>query len=130
MNRFVTTVLALAFSLGSAVAASAAEKTIELAQFGAGGAKLSVNVVSQCIGNDPYFRIINEGAEWPRVVQLELVNTAENKVVMKRNMRMKPGQKASFRLPVNQIGKGEYGLRLKPSWYEREVDYDARVDCK
>jgi len=130
VKRLVPGLFVLSLSLAGGTAASAAETTIELAQLATGGARLAVNIESRCMGSDPYFRVVNEGAEWPRVVRLELVNTTENRIVMKRSMRMKPKQIASFRLPANQLGKGEYGLRLKPSWYDRKVDYDARLDCK
>lgn len=116
--------LPLALGFPSAPAGAA-----ELAQAVNSG-PMKVNVETQCVEGRPYFRIINEGEDWPRLAELEIVRIDDQSIIVKRSMRMKSGQNASFKLPVGKLGQGEYGLRLNPSWYERDVDYDARIACK
>lgn len=130
MIRFVQLMTGLSVLGCLSTPAYAAVSVIELAQLAGGtAAAMTVDVESRCVEGHPYFRIVNTEQDWPQQVQLEIVRIADQKVIIQRNMRMKSGQNASFRLPTDKVGKGEFGIRLKPNWYDRQVDYDARVSC-
>lgn len=131
MKRFTQLMTGLSVLGCLSTPASATVSVIELAQLAGGtaAAAMTVDVESKCLEGQPYFRIVNAGQDWPQQVQLEIIRIADQKIIVQRNMRMKSGQNASFRLPSNKVGTGEFGIRLKPKWYDRQVDYDARVSC-
>lgn len=131
MNRF-SHLMAMVAVLSCFASPAFAEVTeIELAQVAGtvSAAAMTVDVESKCVEGQPYFRVINAGLDWPQLVQLEIIRIADQKIIVQRNMRMKNGQNATFRLPTDRVGKGEFGIRLKPKWYDRQVDFDARVSC-
>ena len=101
---------------------------VELASIG-GGDPLAVKVTYECSGENPTFTLVNEGDDWTKVASIEIVRIDDDMRIIRRSMRMNAGQKATFRLPAKKVGKGEFGLVLRPSWYEREVGYDARLRC-
>ena len=51
------------------------------------------------------------------------------KLISKRRMRLKYGQRASFKIKTSQLPSGRVGLWVKPGWYKRDFDYDATVRC-
>jgi len=93
------------------------------------GDPIAVNIAYECIGENPTFTLVNKGNDWAKVASIEIVRIDDDMRIVRRSMRMKAGQKATFRLPAKKVGQGEFGLILRPSWYEREVDYDARIRC-
>ena len=123
---------ALVLTTTLAVTASADAASVELAQTansGAQRAKIDVEVETKCVDGNPYFRIVNRGEEWPEPAELKVLRTENQEIVVSRLMRMKTGQNATFKLPTDRLGRGEYGVRLEPSWYDRDAGYDARQSC-
>lgn len=120
-------VVALAITL-AASPALANHTVVELAGI-EGGEPVTIEVAYECIGENPIFTLVNNGSDWTRVASIEIVLIDDDRQIFLRSMRMKAGQKATFRLPTKKVGQGEFGLILHPSWYARNAGYDARINC-
>tara|TARA_R110000787_G_scaffold186397_5_gene298066 strand:- start:12408 stop:12797 length:390 start_codon:yes stop_codon:yes gene_type:complete len=101
---------------------------VELASIGDGD-PISIKVTYECSGENPTFTLVNKGDDWTKLASIEIVRIDDDMQIVRRSIRMKAGQKATFRLPAKKVGQGEFGLVLRPSWYEREAGYDARIRC-
>ncbi len=119
---------AVAAMLFVATPAFAEHVYVELASIG-GGDPISVKVTYECSGENPIFTLVNKGNDWAKVASVEIVRIDDDMRIVRRSMRMNAGQKATFRLPTKKVGQGEFGLFLRPSWYEREAGFDARIRC-
>jgi len=116
--------------IGLSASSKAAESPQQSAQTAAAGF-LKLEIMTACKGEHAFFRVRNAGEAWPKTstFAIYLNGSKGRKLVAKRRMRLKDGQRASFRIKTNKLPKGELGLWIKPGWYQREFGYDATVDC-
>ena len=105
----------------------------ERAQVAAGHLKMDIMV--NCQDGNAVFRIKNVGNAWPKTSTFAIYNMRKKgnkrvrKLISKRRMRLKGGQRASFKIKTANLPTGRVGLWVKPDWYKREFDYDATVSC-
>ncbi len=96
---------------------------------------LKMDIMVNCQDGDAVFRIKNVGDAWPKTSTFAIYNMRKKgkkrvrKLISKRRMRLKVGQRASFKIKTNQLPSGRVGLWVKPDWYKRDFDYDATVRC-
>ncbi len=96
---------------------------------------LKMDIMAQCQDGNAVFRIKNVGNAWPKTSTFAIYNMRKKgkkrvrKLISNRRMRLKDGQRVSFRIKTAQLPTGRVGLWVKPGWYEREFDYDATVSC-
>lgn len=92
-------------------------------------AGFSVAVGSECKGSVAVFNIVNKGDDWPKTGTFAIYDTAKDKLVMKRELRLVHGQKATFK--VRRADRmGDVGLAIDPSWFRRAPGFDAMVRCR
>jgi len=103
-------------------------KTVQMAQSTARNLKLSVKSI--CKNGDAYFQVTNNGKTWPRPSKISLYRTNADTLVSQRRMRLKPGQKASFKIKKAAKTGLEIGLWVQPEWFTRPFKYDAKVTCR
>lgn len=124
--RYVLSALALVvITNGPAFANSSGPQ--QLAQASAGSLQLKVKTI--CKNGDAYFQIINEGKEWPKAGKISLYRTNADTMVSQRRMRLKNGQKASFKVKKAAKTGAEIGLWVDPGWFKRPFKYDAKITC-
>ena len=105
----------------------------ERAQAAAGPLKMDIMV--NCQDGNAVFRIKNVGEAWPKTSTFAIYNMRKKgnkrvrKLISNRRMRMKDGQRVSFRIKTAKLPTGRVGLWVKPGWYKREFHYDATVSC-
>ena len=105
----------------------------ERAQAAAGLLKMDIMV--NCQDGNAVFRIKNVGEAWPKTSTFAIYNMRKKgnkrvrKLISNRRMRLKDGQRVSFRIKTAKLLTGRVGLWVKPDWYKREFDYDATVSC-
>ncbi|MBC8338434.1 MAG: hypothetical protein H8E39_07060 [Alphaproteobacteria bacterium] len=136
MKRYCKHALAVFASIaitGLATASSATESAPESAQATAG--ILKMNIVVNCQDGNATFRVKNIGDAWPKTSTFAIYNMRKEgkkrlrRLISKRNMRLKDGQRASFRIKTENLPSSRLGLWVKPGWYQRDFDYDAVVNC-
>jgi len=103
-------------------------ETPQIAQSTARNLKLSVKSI--CKNGDAYFQVTNNGKTWPRPSKISLYRTNADTLVSQRRMRLKPGQKASFKVKKAAKTGLEIGLWVQPEWFTRPFKYDAKVTCR
>jgi hypothetical protein len=90
---------------------------------------VKIEVATTCEEGEAVFTILSRGDTWPAMGKVAVYRTEGQVLVIQRNMRMKTGQQASFR--VKGVGAGaEVGLWVEPTWYQRPFAYDAIVTCQ
>ncbi len=96
---------------------------------------LKMDIMVQCQDGNAVFRIRNVGDAWPKTSTFAIYNMRKEgkkrlrKLISKRRMRLKDGQRASFKIKTGKLPTGRVGLWVKPGWYQRDFDYDATVSC-
>ncbi len=101
----------------------------------AAASHLKMDIMVNCQDGNAVFRIKNVGNAWPKTSTFAIYNMRKKgkkrvrKLISKRRMRLKDGQRASFKIKTAKLPTGRVGLWVKPGWYEREFDYDATVSC-
>ncbi len=101
----------------------------------AAASHLKMDIMVNCQDGNAVFRIKNVGEAWPKTSTFAIYNMRKKgkkrvrKLISNRRMRLKDGQRVSFRIKTAQLPTGRVGLWVKPGWYEREFDYDATVSC-
>lgn len=107
---------------GSAYAAESAQTTAGF---------LRMEIMTNCKNGNAFFRVRNAGEAWPKSSTFALYHVGKGgkKLIAKRRIRLKDGQRASFRVKAGKLPDGPIGLWIQPGWYEREFAYDATVDC-
>ncbi|NQV83142.1 MAG: hypothetical protein HQ494_04910 [Rhodospirillales bacterium] len=132
MKRFNKHALAVFASIAvtGLATASMAEESAQAA-----ASLLKMNVVANCQDGSATFRIKNIGDDWPKTSTFAIYNMRKEgtkrfrKLISKRQMRLKDGQRASFKIKTENLPTGRLGLWVKPGWYARDFDYDAVVSC-
>ena len=136
MKRYRKHALAVFASItlaGSATASFATESAPESAQVSPG--VLNMNIAVDCQDGSAMFKIRNVGDAWPKTSTFAIYNMRKKgkkrlrRLISKRNMRLKDGQRASFRIKTENLPTSRLGLWVKPGWYQRDFDYDAVVNC-
>lgn len=132
MKRYRKHALAVFASIaitGLATASSAEES----AQATAG--ILKMNIMVNCQDGNATFRVKNIGDAWPKTSTFAIYNMRKKgkkrlrRLISKRRMRLKDGQRASFKIKTGNLPTSRLGLWVKPGWYKRDFDYDAVVSC-
>ena len=101
----------------------------------AAASHLKMDIMVNCQNGNAVFRIKNVGSAWPKTSTFAIYNMRKKgnkrvrKLISKRRMRLKGGQRASFNIKTAKLPTGRVGLWVKPGWYKREFDYDATVSC-
>lgn len=96
---------------------------------------LKIDIMAQCQDGNAVFRIKNVGNAWPKTSTFAIYNMRKKgkkrlrKLISKRRMRLKDGQRASFKIKTGRLPSGRVGLWVKPDWYQRDFDYDATITC-
>jgi hypothetical protein len=110
---------------GIATAALAAESAQATAGF------LKMNVSANCVDGNAFFRVKNVGEDWPKTSTFAIYNMRKKsrKLISKRRMRLKDGQRASFKIKTAKLPTARLGLWVKPGWYKRPFIYDATIKC-
>ena len=118
-----------AFSVIAITVIATAAMAVESAQTTAG--ILKMNISANCEDGDVFFRVQNVGEDWPKTSTFAIYNMRKKsrKLISKRRMRLKDGQRASFRIKTAKLPTGRLGLWIKPSWYKRPFVYDATIRC-
>ncbi len=114
------------FAISGLTTASIADESAQ-----AGVARLKIDVSANCKGEDAYFRIRNSGEAWPKTSTFRIYNMrkGKRKLISKRRMRLKDGQRASFKIRTAKLPTNRVGILVKPGWYQREFAYDATIRC-
>ncbi len=118
-------------ALGLALTAAASEsKSAEMAQ--AATSALKLNVATACDNGNATFQVKNAGQDWPKSSTFAIyrIGSGAKQMISKRRMRLKDGQKASFKVKASKNTTGRLALWVKPSWYRRAFNYDATVSCR
>ncbi|MFQ5765507.1 MAG: hypothetical protein ACE5GT_11300 [Rhodospirillales bacterium] len=118
-----------AFASATIISLSASAFAEESAQTAAGF--LRMEIMTNCKNGNAFFRVRNAGEAWPKSSTFAIYHVGKNgrKLIAKRRMRLKDGQRASFRIKAGRFPSGQIGLWIKPGWYEREFGYDATISC-
>jgi hypothetical protein len=132
MKRYRSNVLAVFTSIviGGIATASSAQESAQ-----ATGGILKMNIMVNCQDGSATFRVKNVGETWPKTSTFAIYSMRKDgnrrlrKLISKRRMRLKDGQRASFRIKTGNLPTGRLGLWVKPDWYNRDFDYDAVVSC-
>jgi len=94
-------------------------------------APVALNISTSCRNGETVFTTENRGGDWPASGQFQIYRIGTDaQVVSSRRMRLKKGQKASFKIAASKSPTGQLGLFVKPSWYERPFAYDATATCR
>ncbi len=118
--------VAIAGFVTASIAAESAQATAGL---------LKMEIMTNCQDGNAFFRVKNAGSDWPKTSTFAIYNLRKKgnkrvrKLIAKRRMRLKDGQRASFKIKTASLPTGRLGLWVKPSWYEREFAYDATISC-
>ena len=132
MNRYHRYALAAFVSI-AVTGVTATTFAEERAQ--AAASHLKMDIMVNCQGGNAVFRIKNVGDAWPKTSTFAIYNMRKKgkkrvrKLISKRRMRLKDGQRVSFKIKTAKLPTGRVGLWVKPDWYKREFDYDATVSC-
>jgi len=98
---------------------------------GAAPAPVALNISTSCRDGETVFTTENRGGDWPASGQFQIYRIGtDDQVVSSRRMRLKKGQKASFKIAASKSPTGQLGLFVKPSWYERAFAFDATATCR
>jgi hypothetical protein len=92
---------------------------------------LRMEIMSNCTGGNAFFRVRNAGEAWPKSGTFAIYHLTKKgkRLISKRRMRLKDGQRASFKVKTAKLPSGRLGLWIKPGWYKRAFAYDATVNC-
>lgn len=106
----------------SALAAEAAQATASV---------LKMEIMTNCQDGNALFRVRNAGDAWPKTSTFAIYHMGKDgqTLIAKRAMRLKNGQRASFRIKAEKYAEGRLGLYVEPGWYKRDFSYDATVSC-
>ena len=123
----ITTVAVAA--LASASPMSDAAEAAESAQAGVGALKMEI--MTNCQDGNAVFRVRNAGEAWPKLSNITIYHVGKDGTtqIAKRAMRLKDGQRASFKVSMDKYPDGQLGLWVEPGWYKRDFAYDATVTC-
>ena len=132
MKRYRSHALAVFASIaitGLATASSAKESAQATSSI------LKMNIMVNCQDGSTTFQVRNVGEAWPKTSTFAIYsmrkkgNKRLRRLISKRRMRLKDGQRASFRIKTENLPTGRLGMWVKPDWYKRDFDYDAVVSC-
>ena len=132
MKRFRSHALAVFASIaitGLSTASSAEESAQATASI------LKMNIMVNCQDGNATFRVKNVGDAWPKTSTFAIYTMRKKgkkrlrRLISKRRMRLKDGQRASFKIKTESLPTNRLGLWIKPGWYKRDFDYDAVVSC-
>ena len=118
-----------AFSVIAITGIASAALSAESAQ--APGGILKMNISANCEDGNAFFRIKTVGEDWPNTSTFAIYNMRKKslKLISKRRMRLKDGQRASFRIKTAKLPTGRVGLWVRTVWYKRPFVYDATIRC-
>jgi hypothetical protein len=126
----LATIMSVALAgLASATPMSDSALAAESAQASAG--LLKMEIMTNCQDGDALFRVRNAGEAWPKSSTIAIYHMGKDgqTLVAKRAMRLKDGQRASFKVKTDKYPDGQLGLHVEPGWYKRDFSYDATVSC-
>jgi len=92
---------------------------------------LRMEIMTNCQDGSAMFRVRNAGEAWPKSSTFAIYHMGKDgqTLVAKRAMRLKDGQRASFKVKTEKYREGQLGLHVDPGWYKREFAYDATISC-
>lgn len=91
---------------------------------------LQLEITSSCTDQGAVFKIINRGTKWPRTGYLRLYHADTKDMIGERRLRLAPGQKVSFVVKKKVMNGRPVAVWVQPEWYEREMEYDATINCR
>lgn len=96
---------------------------------GGSGDEIALKINAWCDAKTAIFQVFNEGQPWPKTGQISIFRIDGKKPITKRRLRLTAGQRMSFKISAEKSKAGEVGLWVDPSWYSRDFQYDAKLDC-
>jgi hypothetical protein len=90
---------------------------------------VDMNVSVICKNGDATFTVTNTGEAWPGVGNLSVYSVGVATPIHQRRMRFNKGQRVTFRVPGVAAENIEFGLWVDPSWFKRDLIYDAKITC-
>jgi hypothetical protein len=90
---------------------------------------LQLEITSACTEGGATFKVINRGGKWPKSGYLRLYYADDKSVLGERKLRLAPGQKVSFNVTKEIMAGHPVAIWVEPEWYQREMEYDATINC-
>lgn len=90
---------------------------------------LQLEITSACTEDGAIFKVINRGGKWPKSGYLRLYYADDKSVLGERKLRLAPGQKVSFNVKKDIMAGHPLAIWVEPEWYQREMEYDATINC-
>jgi hypothetical protein len=90
---------------------------------------LKLEIITHCDGGDAVFKVANLGDTWPALGTLSVYSLDGGSLISERRLKMKSGQHASFKFDGSGGSTEMLAMRVDPSWYPRDFQYDATVRC-
>jgi len=92
-------------------------------------AVLQLDISTACTDKDSVFKIVNNGAKWPRTSTLRVYTADNQSVISERRLRLALGQKVTF-VVKDTVSEGRpVAVWVEPSWYQRDFKFDATINC-
>lgn len=90
---------------------------------------LQLEITSACTEEGAIFKVVNRGGKWPQSGYLRLYHADDKSLLGERKLRLAPGQKVSFNVKKEVMAGHPLAIWVEPEWYEREMEYDASINC-
>lgn len=90
---------------------------------------MQLEITSHCTESGAVFKIINRGPKWPKTGFLRLYRVDGKSLVGERRLRLAEGQRASFVVKNKVMAGSRFGVWIDPTWYKREMEFDASIRC-
>ncbi len=134
MKRSQKCALAVIVSVALAGLASASpmsDSALAAESVQAAAGVLKMEIMTNCQDGNAFFRVRNAGEAWPQASTIAIYHLGKDgqTLIAKRAMRLKDGQRASFKVKSGNYAEGRLGLYVEPGWYKRDFSYDATVSC-
>lgn len=90
---------------------------------------LQLEITASCTERGAVFKIINHGPKWPQKSVFRLYRATGKLLVTERSLRLAEGQKVSFVVKHKVMQGNRFAVWVDPSWYKREMKFDASIRC-
>ena len=112
-----------------AVTAAEQEKHTEVVDLSyASGKNLKLTVDSMCRRGKIVFRMKNDGASWPGMANLSVIDAISGVVLTGRSMKLKNNQSAGFSIRPQEETE-TLSLRIEAAWLPEAYEHDVGQGC-
>jgi len=91
---------------------------------------LHIEIVSECVAGDAVFEVRNLGENWPASASIEVVRTADDRTVRKRDTNVAAGKTAQIIVPGIAESGAELAIRIDSDWARFTRSALAPVRCE